>query len=108
MTGSTQWHKVAESIDTIAFNGKGITTVSVDGRKICIIKTEDGLQACTDRCPHAGASLSDGFIDKNRNIVCCVHNYKFNLKTGRDAMNEGYFLKLYKIKIEDDGVFVEI
>lgn len=108
MTDSIQWHKIAESLDVIAFNEKGIASVSVNEKIICVIKTEDGLQACTDRCPHAGASLSDGFIDKNRNIVCCEHNYKFNLKTGRDAMNEGYFLKLYKIKIEDDGVFVEI
>ena len=108
MTDSIKWHKVAESLDGIEFNEKGITTVSVDGRTICMIKTEEGLQACTNRCPHAGASLSDGFIDKNQNIVCCEHNYKFNLKTGRDAMNEGYFLKLYKVKIEDDGVFIEI
>lgn len=108
MNASSQWHKISESVDAITFNEKGIAVVSVNNKTICIIKSGDQLKACTNRCPHAGASLSNGYIDQKQNIVCCEHNYKFNLNTGRDAMDEGYFLKLYKVKIDADGVFIQI
>lgn len=100
------WIKIADSEADIAFNQKGIALMVAGGRRVCIIKTTDGLKACTDRCPHAGSPLSDGYVDEQQHIVCCVHNYKFSLKTGRDAMNEGYFLKRYPIKTEPDGVYI--
>ncbi len=100
--------KVADAVASIMFNEKNIATVSIDSRKICIVKTENGLRACTDQCPHAGGSLSEGYVDQHQNIVCPVHHYKFNLQTGRDAFNEGYFLKTYPIVVNDDGVFIQM
>lgn len=103
------WHKISETISDIDFNDKGIALVEIADRKACIIKTPDGIKACTDRCPHAGSSLStNGFIDQQMNIVCCIHNYKFNLHSGRDAMNEGYFLKLFPVRVDETGVFIKL
>lgn len=103
-----EWHKIADGISLIPFNDKKIALVQINGKKICLIKTDHGLKACTDKCPHAGGSLSDGFVDNKGNIVCCVHFYKFNLTTGRDALNEGYFLKTYPVKEEPDGIYIKI
>lgn len=100
--------KIADDVSSITFNDKNIAVTFIDDRKICIIKTFDGLKACTDRCPHAGGSLSEGYLDHHQNIVCPVHGYKFNLKTGRDAFNEGYFLKTFPVIVDDDGVFIQI
>lgn len=108
MVEEKQWHKVAESVATLQFNEKHIAPVMIGLKKICIAKVNGQLVAFTDVCPHAGASLSEGYIDAQSNITCCVHDYKFNLKTGRDTFNEGYFLKRYEIKIENEGVFVRM
>lgn len=109
MEYTQNWKKISESVDAIDFNEKGIALLEIEKRKICIIKTPDGIKACADRCPHAGSSLSsNGFIDHHLNIVCCTHNYKFNLRSGRDSMNEGYFLKLFPVKVDEDGVFIEM
>ncbi len=100
--------RIASAVNDITFNEKNIAVVDIGGRKICIIRTPDGLKACTDQCPHAGGSLSEGYVDQHLNIVCPVHNYKFNLKTGRDAFNEGYFLKRFPVIVNDEGVFIQL
>lgn len=108
MAASGHWIKIANDIASVRFNEKNLARLEIDGRKICLIKTEQGLRACTDRCPHAGGSLSEGYVDHQQNIVCCVHNYKFNLNTGRDAFNEGYFLKRFPVKVDENGVFIDL
>lgn len=103
------WYKIADSIEDITFNEKGIAGIKINGRSVCLIKTPEGVKACTDICPHAGSSLSqNGFMDNRNNIVCCVHHYRFSISNGRDSLNEGYFLKLYDTRIENGGVFIKL
>jgi nitrite reductase/ring-hydroxylating ferredoxin subunit len=107
MNENSGWTKI-EINEDIFFNKNGIATFNVEGQKICIIKTTKGLKACSSLCPHASGDLSTGFLDKKENIVCPVHGYHFNLDHGRDTNNEGYFLKIFKVKENEDGVFVEM
>lgn len=102
----SEWHKIAESINEIDFSDKGLAALEVNGKIICIASHNNELFACTQKCPHAGGILSDGFIDAVGNIVCPLHRYKFNLKNGRNVSGEGYFLKTYLIEERKDGVFI--
>jgi 3-phenylpropionate/trans-cinnamate dioxygenase ferredoxin subunit len=38
--------------------------------------------------------------------VCPLHRYRFSLANGRNTSGEGYFLKTYPVKEDDDGVWV--
>jgi nitrite reductase/ring-hydroxylating ferredoxin subunit len=100
--------KIANSIDEIHFGENNIALIKVAEKLVCIIKTANGLRACSSKCPHAGADLSEGYLDKRENIICPVHNYRFNLINGRDTNNEGYFLKIFQIEETEDGVFIDI
>ena len=53
---------------------------------LAIVRMEDGYHALRDRCPHAAARLSEGFID-GRAVVCPTHFAAFDVVTGvaRDA-----------------------
>ena len=108
MDQNEKWIKVADDISDISFNDKNIATIQIAEKSICIVKTEKGLKACSSRCPHAGGDLSEGFLDKRENIICPVHNYRFSLKNGRDTNDEGYFLKIFGIKENEEGVFIEM
>ncbi|HRN71536.1 MAG TPA: Rieske 2Fe-2S domain-containing protein [Ginsengibacter sp.] len=108
MNSQGDWYKVADSLASIPFNEKKIALIKLAGKEICLVNSPLGLRACTNRCPHAGGNLSEGFIDSRNHIVCCVHYYRFSLDTGRDALNEGYFLKTYPTKVNDEGVFVKV
>ncbi len=103
-----KWYKIAEEISDLQFGHNNIVRVEVGGKKICIVKKSVGLAACTAKCPHAGGNMADGHVDKNENIVCPVHRYVFSLENGRDVTGEGYFLKVYPVKINDVGIFLGI
>jgi 3-phenylpropionate/trans-cinnamate dioxygenase ferredoxin subunit len=90
----------------LRFGENNLTEIEVAGKKICLAKTSDYLAACISKCPHAGGRMCEGFLDKNENIVCPVHRYVFSFANGRDVTGEGYFLKIYPVKINEEGIFV--
>ena len=103
-----RWHKVAAAFSELAFGDNGLAEIEVAGKKICIAKKGNAIAACAAKCPHAGGVMSEGFLDKNGNIVCPIHRYVFSLENGRDKGGEGYYLKVYPVKIGEQGIFVGI
>lgn len=108
MDEKENWIKIAGKTDDIHFAKNHIAEIMIAGKAICIIQTTNGLKACSSKCPHASGDLSAGFLDKSGNIICPVHNYHFSLKNGRDTNDEGYFLKIFKVKENEEGVFIRI
>ena len=101
-----EWHKIAES-DTEIQSGEGkLRIVELNGKTICLTKFQDNWFAFTGTCPHAGGLLSDGYIDVAGNVVCPLHDYKFNIRTGQNVSGEGYLLKTYPLELRADGVFI--
>jgi len=101
-----KWHKIADSPDEIQFNENHLAEIKVHEKKVCLIQTMNAIRACAAKCPHAGGDMVEGFLDRETNIVCPVHRYIFNLNSGRDLNNEGYYLKIYPVEIKQDGVFL--
>jgi len=106
-TGSNRI-KIADSINELQFAENNIAVIFALQKKICIAKSGAELRAFSARCPHAGGDLSEGALDQKGNVICPVHGYRFSLKNGRDTANEGYFLKTFRIKENEDGVFIEM
>ena len=100
------WHKVSDVIEDIPFADNSMAEIEVAGRRVCIVLQNDKLQACSQKCPHAGGKLADGFLDALGNIVCPLHRYKFSLQNGRNVSSEGYFLKTFPVEIRSEGVFI--
>lgn len=103
------WYKIFESAEALnAFVKEGnINLINIGNKKICIAHTSEGFFAVNDKCPHNGASLSNGFITANC-VVCPVHRYHFDLKTGRAKSGGGDCADTYPIEIKPDGVFIGI
>lgn len=108
MEKKNNWIKIANKTGEIIFNENNVARIAVEGKPICMIQTDGVLKACASKCPHAGGDLSDGYLDKRGHIVCPVHGYRFNIISGRDTCGEGYFLKIYPVKITEDGIFVAL
>ena len=107
-TKKYKWHKVADSKEGLFFKENNLLQTVVAGKAICLSKKEEVIMACAAKCPHAGGTMADGFIDAMGNIVCPLHRYKYSLKNGRNVSGEGYFLKTYPVETRTDGVFVGI
>jgi nitrite reductase/ring-hydroxylating ferredoxin subunit len=102
------WHKIADSAAEINFGDHNLAAVEVNGKNICIARNGEKLQACSNKCPHASGTMSEGFMDAVGNIVCFNHRYKFSLENGRNTSGEGYHLKIYPIVEKEDGIYVGI
>ena len=103
-----KWYMLFETIEAANnFVELGnVNTINFKNKKICIAQTSEGFFAVNDKCPHNGASLGKGHCTANGTVVCPVHRYSFDLKTGRSKSGLGSYVKTYPIEIRNDGVFI--
>ena len=103
-----KWQKIAKSETELQslFTYNQLQLITVFGKKLCLVKTDKGIYAVDDKCPHNGASLSMGQCNEHNEIVCPMHRYPFNLETGKASAGMALTLQTYPIKIQDDGVFI--
>ncbi|MBC7617077.1 MAG: Rieske (2Fe-2S) protein [Pedobacter sp.] len=96
-----KWLKIEVSIPDHNF----ITQILVNGQKLCLIKNQNEIYVIQNTCPHAGGVLSGGWC-KEGNIVCPVHRWEYNLKTGMGAKGQGDYIHLYPTELREDGIYV--
>lgn len=51
-------------------------------KNICVVRLNDEIVAFINECPHMGAGLHGGTLNYLDQIVCPLHTYKFDLRTG--------------------------
>lgn len=56
--------------------------VLVGARRVLLLRTERGIHAYEDRCPHLGFPLSRGRFDGST-LTCSAHEFRFDADTGR-------------------------
>ena len=75
--------------------------------EIAVFKVKDKIYVVDNVCPHNHTpKMFNGFI-KNDFVMCPVHLYEFNLKTGKPKNNLGGNLRIFETKIEDDFLYVK-
>ena len=106
------WIKVCKT-ESILENGG--SCVKVGDEQIAIFNFDHRQQwyAVENRCPHSGQHvLSRGLVGRENGvpkIACPLHKNSFSLETGRHlGDNEGWQLKRYALKIEDDDIYLQI
>ncbi|MES2826818.1 MAG: Rieske (2Fe-2S) protein [Bacteroidota bacterium] len=88
-----KWIKIEEELPVHDF----VKQVKVDGKKLCLVK-EDGIYyAVQNSCPHAGGILSGGWC-KNGQLICPIHRWEYDLKTGRGAAGQGDYIEIYPLE----------
>lgn len=97
----TKWVKIVDNLPEDDF----VKSIKVDGKKLCLIRNEHELYAIQNDCPHAGGSLSGGWC-KNGHIVCPIHRWEYDLKTGRGAEGQGDYINKFPLEIRADGLYV--
>ncbi len=87
--------------------GVGFST-PVKGKQLALFLHADGRVFAVDaECPHAGGPLDEGNI-KNCEVTCPLHDYKFDLISGRCSTDPGLSIKTYPVFVEDKQVWVEM
>lgn len=84
--------------------GKSIA-VACGKEDIAIFNIDGTFFACTNRCPHAGAPLQNGFLTGTV-ITCPWHGWRFDLAAGPDAPKDGVLR--YPVTVDGDRLLIHL
>ncbi len=73
---------------------------------VAVFKVDGEVFALSNICPHQQTTLIyDGFIEKEY-VVCPIHGWMFNLKTGKTPSGTNGLVN-YDVKIIDEQVYIK-
>ena len=100
-----EWIRVC---DVKSLKNGDLLDFDIKDKKILISKLRDKVYATDRICTHAYADLSTGFINEDEKTVTCpLHMSAFKLEDGTPQnLPAEEPLKTYKIKIQDNYVYV--
>lgn len=75
--------------------------VKVDGHRLCLVRTSEGVFALDQACPHEGYGLATGQLDGDL-ITCAWHNWKFRVSDGTCVLGEED-VRTHPVHVADDG-----
>lgn len=78
----------------------------VEGVDLVVIRHGEGVSVLEGKCLHQGALLSDGSVEGD-NLICGLHGWTYDPKTGVNRDGSGKDLKRFEARIERDVVFVD-
>lgn len=82
--------------------------VRVGGVDVLLVNLGGGdVHAYENRCPHAGARLSEGHLSATT-LRCGVHLWEFDPRTGAGVNPRNCRLRRYAVKVEGGSVMVRV
>jgi len=81
-------------------------TVEVAGKLVAVFRQQGQYYAIDDVCPHMGASLGGGYVEKGI-VTCPWHAWRFRLADGAWADNPRIKIGCYPVRVEGDEVQVQ-
>lgn len=81
--------------------------ITVHGSAIALFKTGGRIFALDDLCPHRGASLSAGCVEKGH-VYCSMHGWRFNLENGSCETRPDRPSRTYLTRVEDGAIQVQL
>ena len=91
-----------------AFLERSIRRLRIGNKVFILIKYKDHFHLVAGLCPHQKQPLDSGSLNAFGEIICPLHFYRFNLKSGREANNLCSDLEVYPLEINTSGVFTKI
>lgn len=92
------------SIDDIPVGG--MLAVDMDGEQVLLVNIEGNIYAVEGTCPHAGAPLSEGFLEDG-SVECPLHGSLFDIKTGAvETPPANDDLTVYQVRVDEGSIFI--
>ena len=87
---------------------EGALRVELDGKPICIARSQGEVFALSDICSHADVSLSEGDVEDGT-VECWLHGSRFDLRTGMPTgLPATKPVATYPVTVEGDDVLVKL
>ena len=77
--------------------------VNCDNRQLAVFRTGDEVRVTDDTCPHAGGSLSAGYVSDGC-VVCPRHGWTFEIDTGKCPDSLTLRIATYPARVVDGQI----
>lgn len=81
--------------------------VEVGGRHLVLVRQGSSVWALDDACPHAGAPLSEGFVEQGI-LTCAWHGWSFDVRTGASVDGMGARVACHPVQVDGGHVLVRV
>jgi nitrite reductase/ring-hydroxylating ferredoxin subunit len=99
-----EWYNLGPLADDRPGRGR---VREVAGLRLALFREAGAVHALLDRCPHAGGSLGQGWVEESE-IVCPLHRWRFRLRDGRCATMPGEGAHRFEAELRGDEVWVRV
>ena len=100
------FRRVADAASLWPGEMKGVV---VDSTKVLLLNVGGDVRAYEDSCPHRGVPLSWGKLEPETcTLTCGMHLWQYDARTGCGVNPRGVALRALPMKVEDDGIWVEV
>ena len=100
------FRRVADAASLWPGEMKGLV---VDTTKVLLVNLDGTVHAYEDSCPHRGVPLSCGQLEASSGtLICGMHLWEYDARTGKGVNPRGVGLRRLPMKVEDDGIWVEV
>lgn len=83
---------------------RGVVREAV-GVRLAIFRAGAEVVALLDRCPHAGGSLGQGWVEDGE-AVCPLHRWRFRLRDGRCTTIRGEGVHRFPAEVRDGELWI--
>jgi NAD(P)H-dependent nitrite reductase small subunit len=81
--------------------------VTVGGQAIALFNVEGTVHALSNRCPHRGGPLGQGFLEGTQ-VSCPWHNWTFDVTTGENVAGPDMKVARHEVRLENGQVCVKL
>lgn len=81
--------------------------LSLNGRRVLLVRTEEGYSAFADRCAHLGVRLSEGALS-GCVLTCRAHHYQYDVRTGEGVNPKSVRLPCFSVEVSGGAVHVDV
>ena len=76
-----------------------------EGKLVAVFLKDGEYLAIDDLCPHAGASLAEGYLE-DFEVSCPWHAWRFDIRDGTWCDNRRLKVQAYETRVVDDEIQV--
>jgi toluene monooxygenase system ferredoxin subunit len=84
-----------------------MTSATVAGRRLVLLRIDGEVRAYDDRCPHQGVPLSEGTLCEGK-LVCRAHLHEYDARSGAGLNPRNVCLAAVPACQRDGKIYVEV
>ncbi|TXE14282.1 Rieske (2Fe-2S) protein [Algoriphagus aquimarinus] len=83
---------------------RSIHKIHLDEKVIALVRLGEIFYAFQADCPHRGTSLIEGTLTNRGEIICPLHKYRFEIKSGKVKVGSCGDLEIYQNELTEVGL----